>query len=90
MARQRFSPRDEVYLNSTSFEVYMITGAVWLALFTASFIFSVVTKKYLLLWPGAFVSVLTAYFVLKMLERREYRAKLHELEAEVEQRERTA
>lgn len=82
MAQRTRTARDEVYLTSTSFEVYMVTGLVFLFGFTASFIFSVVISFEWLLWPGTFISVLAAYAVLKVMERREYRSKLNELEAE--------
>ncbi|MCG8346660.1 MAG: hypothetical protein MI924_02630 [Chloroflexales bacterium] len=82
MAQRPFSPRDLRYLNSTGFEVYMASGAVFVLGFTASFIFSVVVNYEWLLWPGTFVTVLASYVVLKIMERREYRAKLNELEAE--------
>jgi len=81
-ANRRFSPRDELYLKSTSFEVYMAAGAVFLALFTAGFLLGVKLHFAWLVWPGSFVAVLAAYFVLKTLERREQARKLAELEAE--------
>jgi hypothetical protein len=82
MAQQRrLSPRDEVYLTSTSFEVYMITGLVFLFIFTASFITSIRIHFEWLIWPGSLVSVIAAYATLKILERREQTRKLAEIEA---------
>jgi hypothetical protein len=82
MARQRrFSPRDEIYLTSTSFEVYMVTGLVFVFLFTAAFIISIRIHYEWLLWPGSFVAVVAAYITLKLLERREHIRKLAEIEA---------
>lgn len=78
---RRFSPRDEIYLSSTSFEVYMVTGLVFLFLFTASFLFSVKIDFEWLIWPGSFVAVVAAYVTLKVLERREYTRKLAEVKA---------
>ncbi len=86
MAQHARSPRDELYLKSTSFEVYIITGLVFLFGFTASFILSVISHREVLLWPGALVSVIVAAIVLRVLARREYHAKLRELEAEEAQR----
>jgi hypothetical protein len=79
--RRRFSPRDEVYLSSTTFEVYMITGLVFLFIFTASFITSIKIHYEWMLWPGSFVAVIAAYATLKWLERREHVRKLAEIEA---------
>lgn len=78
---RRFSPRDEIYLSSTSFEVYMITGLVFLFLFTAAFFFSIQIDFEWLIWPGSFVAVIVAYTTLKVLERREQIRKLAEVEA---------
>ncbi|WP_129631609.1 hypothetical protein [Candidatus Oscillochloris fontis] len=78
---RRISARDQIYLTSTSFEVYMITGLVFLFVFTASFFFSIQIHFEWLIWPGSFVAVVLAYITLKMLERREYMRKLAEIEA---------
>ena len=80
--RPRFNPRDEVYLSSTSFEVYMITGGVFVAGFTLAFILSVMASFAWAIWPGTFVTVVLAYLTLKFFEKREYQKKLAELEAE--------
>lgn len=84
MAQQqrRFSTRDEVYLNSPGFEPYMAAGAVFVAVFTAVFIFSIKISFAWLAWPGLFVAVLAGYLTLNWLQRREYARKLAELEAE--------
>ncbi len=83
MARQqRFSPRDEVYLTSTSFEVYMIAGGVFIALFGILFAISVKISFAWLVWPALFVSILAGYITLNRLEKRERQRKLAELEAE--------
>lgn len=84
---RRFSPRDEAYLNSTGFEPYMAAGIVFLVILTAVFIFSIKIHFAWLFWPGMFVAVLGGYATLNRLERREYRRKLAELEAEAAQRE---
>jgi peptidoglycan/LPS O-acetylase OafA/YrhL len=78
--RPRFSPRDEVYLASTSFEVYMVTGAVFLVIFTAAFITSIKIHFEWMIFPGSFVAVVAAYVTLKLLERREHARKLAEIE----------
>lgn len=84
MAQQqrRFSPRDEIYLSSTGFEVYMGAGMVFLLIFSAIFIYSIKISFEWLVWPGLFLGVLGGYLTLKLLERREYAKKLAELEAE--------
>jgi uncharacterized membrane protein len=82
MDRQRqISVRDEIYLTSTSFEVYMATGAVFLLLFTASFVTSIRIHYAWLIWPGSLVAVVAAYATLKWLERRERARKLAEIVA---------
>lgn len=92
MAQQsrRFSPRDEVYLNSSGFEPYMAAGAVFIAIFTAIFIFSIKIHFAWLAWPGLAIAVLCGYFTLNYLGRREYQRKLTELEAEAAQRDVTS
>ncbi len=78
---ERISSRDQIYLTSTSFEVYMVTGLVFLFVFTASFFFSIRINFEWLIWPGSFVAVVLAYITLKVLERREYVRKLAEIRA---------
>lgn len=84
MARepQRYSPRDEVYLISTSFEVYMVAGVVFLVLFTAGFLIGHLLNFAWLVWPGSFIAILAGYLVLKRLEMREQASKRAELEQE--------
>lgn len=82
MAQSRFSARDQRYLNATRFEVYMIVGLVFTFGFTASFILSVVYHAEPWLWPGALLSIIVSYLVLRVLKRREYAEKLRELEAD--------
>ncbi|PDW02860.1 hypothetical protein [Candidatus Viridilinea mediisalina] len=81
--QQRFSRRDEVYLNSPGFEPYMGSGAVFLFILTAIFIFSIKIGFAWLVWPGLFLAVIGGYVTLRILERREYAQKLAELEAEL-------
>ena len=85
LQRRRFSPRDEVYLNSTSFEVYMATGGVFVVGFTIAFLAGVLLNFAWLVWPGTFITVVLAYLTLSTLERREFRNKFAELEAEYDQ-----
>lgn len=82
MTQQKFSPRDEVYLTSTSFEVYMATGAVFLFFFATAFLISIKTDFVWGIWPGSFVAVIAAYLTLYLLSKREHRNKLRELETE--------
>lgn len=87
MAQSRFSARDQGYLNATRFEVYIVVGLVFVLGFTASFILSVVYHAEVWLWPGALLSVLVSYIVLRVLKRREYAEKLRELEADYARKE---
>lgn len=84
MAQQQrqLSPRDRIYLESTGFEVYMGAGGVFILVFSAIFIYSIKTDFEWLVWPGMFVAVVAGYITLKVLERRELRRKLAEIEAE--------
>lgn len=82
MDRPSFSPRDEVYLKSTSFEVYIVTGLVFLFIFTGAFVMTVVWGMEALIWPAGVVAAMLAFAVLKLLAHREYRAKLNELTVE--------
>lgn len=83
MAQQqrRLSRRDEVYLSSPGFEPYMASGAAFIAVFTAIFIFSIKIGFAWLVWPGLFVAVLAGYFTLVWQQRREYARKVAEVEA---------
>jgi hypothetical protein len=80
--RQRFSTRDEVYLNSPGFETYMGAGAVFLLVFTGIFIYSIKSQLELLVWPGLAIAVVVGFITLRWLERREFARKLAKLEAE--------
>lgn len=86
MAQQVRSPRDEVYLKSTGFEVYMMSGLIFLAGVTLAFVVGVYSDYEILLWPGMVVSFAIAAVAHLKLTRREYNAKLRELEAEEAQR----
>jgi hypothetical protein len=88
MAReqQRYSPRDEIYLSSTSFEVYMAAGAVFIVLFTAGFLAGHLLNFAWLVWPGSLVAILAGYFVINRLEKREQARKRAELEKEYSKR----
>ncbi|RRR69216.1 MAG: hypothetical protein EI684_16255 [Candidatus Viridilinea halotolerans] len=80
--QQRFSHRDEIYLNSPGFEPYMGSGAVFVTILAVIFIYSIKVGFAWLIWPGLFLAVFGGYVTLKFLERREYARKLAELEAE--------
>jgi len=73
------SPRDERYLNCTSFEVYVATGLVFITGFTASFIVSVVYHMEPMLWPASLVVIALCGGVFHILKQRERRAKLREI-----------
>ncbi len=88
MAReQRYSPRDEVYLSSTSFEVYVAAGIVFVILFTAGFLAGHLLNYAWLVWPGSFVAILGGYLVINRLEKREQARKRAELDKEYPKRE---
>jgi uncharacterized membrane protein len=74
--------RDEYYINSTSFEVYMIAGAVFLIGFTLIFILSVAYHLEPLVWPGGAFSIVAGFGVLRVLSKRERRAKIREVDGE--------
>jgi positive regulator of sigma E activity len=76
------TPRDEYYINSTSFEVYMVVGLVFVLGFTFSFIGSVMIHQETLVWPGMLISMGAAYWVLRVLSRRERNAKIREVDGE--------
>ncbi len=87
MAHKQFSPRDEYYLNATRFESYMLIGGVFLFGFTMFFILGVLLNVAWIVWPGMFLSIAVAYYVLRILKKREYQEKLQELEADYSARE---
>jgi hypothetical protein len=80
--RQRFSTRDEVYLDSPGFEPYMASGLVFALVLGAIFIVSIKLSFAWLIWPGMFVAVLSGYIVLNLFQRREYARKLAEVKAD--------
>ncbi len=80
--RQRFSTRDEVYLNSPGFEPYIAAGLVFALVLGAIFIVSIKVSFAWLIWPGMFVAVLAGYIVLNLFQRREYARKLAEVKAD--------
>jgi cobalamin biosynthesis protein CobD/CbiB len=80
--QRRISARDQVYLQSTGFEVYMGAGAVFVLVLTAFFVYSIKIHFEWLIWPGMFVAVVAGYITLKWLERRELARKLAEIEAD--------
>lgn len=82
MAHSRFTARDLGYLNCTSFEVYIAVGLVFVLGFTLMFILSVVAHVEVLLWPGTLLVLVASFFVYRVLKRREYAAKLREIEAD--------
>jgi hypothetical protein len=82
MKQSPYSGRDQYYINSTSFEVYMIVGTIFVLGFTMAFIGSVLMHMEVLLWPGALVSAGLAYWVLRVLSRRERLAKMREIDNE--------
>ena len=82
--RQRtLSVRDEIYLQSTSLEVYMGAGAAFLLVFTAIFIFSIKAHGLeWLVWPGFPAGAVAGYITMKWLERRELVRQRAEVEAD--------
>jgi hypothetical protein len=74
--------RDEYYINSTSFEVYMIVGAAFLIGFTLIFVLSVVFHFEPWIWPGGALSMIGAAVLLRVLSTRERLAKIREVDGE--------
>jgi multidrug transporter EmrE-like cation transporter len=79
--QRQISHRDRVYLNSPGFEPFMVAGFVFVAVFTAIFLFSIKVGLAWLAWPGMGVAALVCYGVLLWGQRREYARKLAEVEA---------
>lgn len=80
MGKQHRTARDEYYIKSTSFEVYMIAGLVFVLGFSLSFVLSVLAHAEPWLWPGSLVSIVAAFVVLRVLSRREREAKIREVD----------
>ncbi len=78
------TPRDQRYLNCTSFEVYIATGLVFLAGFTLSFVLSVIYHAEPMLWPASLVVVGICSGVFFALRHRERKAKLREIQKDYE------
>lgn len=78
--QQPRSARDERYLNCTSFEVYMITGAIFIIGFTIAFILSVVYKMEVMVWPASVVVLLLCGGAFHFLRLRERAAKIREID----------
>ncbi len=76
------SARDQLYIESTSFEVYMVVGTIFVLGFSAIFILTVLTHTEPLLWPGSVLLVGLCYFVLTLLARNEKAAKIREVDGE--------
>jgi hypothetical protein len=82
MSQPQRSARDERYINSTSFEVYMVAGFIWLMVFSGIFVLSVVMHHEMWIWPGGLLSIIAGAVVLNILSRRERRAKIREVDEE--------
>lgn len=82
MDQTRFNARDERYLHSTRFEVYLIVGSVFALGFTAAMIVSIFFHAEPWVWPGALLSVVLSVVLFQVLKKREYHEKLRELEAD--------
>ena len=82
MSERTYSVRDTIYLKSTSFEVFMISGGIFVALFSLAFLIGNGIGAAWLIWPGIVGAALIALPIHLKLAQREYRAKLAELNAE--------
>ena len=80
--KTRRTPRDQVYIDSTSFEVYMIVGTIFVLGFTAVFALTVLLHVEPLIWPGSLLVIGLCYFVLTVLQKREQAAKIREVDGE--------
>jgi hypothetical protein len=76
----QLSPQDYYYVKSPGFESYMISGLVFVFGITFSIVGSVAIHQEPLFWPGSLLSIVAAFFVLRALKRREFRAKLREVQ----------
>jgi hypothetical protein len=77
---RNLSSHDERYLNSPGFEVYMIAGVIFVLGMALSFILTFFAHLEPLFWPGLILSVIVSSIVLHMLKKREYQAKLREIQ----------
>ncbi len=82
MAQLRFSARDEQYLRSTRFEVYLIVGSVFVLGFTAALIVSILLHAEPWVWPGGLLATVLSVVLFQVLKKREYQEKLREIEAD--------
>lgn len=82
MDKPQRTGRDQYYINSTGFEVYMVGGLVFVAGFSLSFILGVLVDAEWLVWPGSAVAIVATYIVLRILTRRERAAKIREVDGE--------
>lgn len=76
----KLTPQEQCYLNSPSFENYMIAGVLFVLGMTLSFILTIVAHVEPLFWPGITLSIIISFIVLHKLKKREYRMKLRELQ----------
>jgi hypothetical protein len=86
MTERALSSRDSIYLKSTSFEVFMISGGVFIAVISLFFLVGISWSAAWLIWPGMIAGFLAALPVHLLLARREYRLKLAELNREYDAR----
>lgn len=76
------TPRDQYYIDSTSFEVYLIVGAIFVVGFSLIFIATVVAHTEVLLWPASLVLIGICAAILNVLIRRERACKIREVDGE--------
>lgn len=76
------TPRDEYYIRSTSFEVYMVVGLVFVFGFTLSFMLGVLLHMEPIVWPGSLFSIILSAVLLRVLAARERRNKIREVDGE--------
>lgn len=76
------SSRDQGYVRSPSFETHMIAGFVFAACFTLSFMIPAWIGLAWLFFPGIFVSTAISLYVMRLIQHREFFAKLREVEAD--------
>ncbi len=82
MSQPQRTPRDEYYINATSFEVYMIAGLVFVFGFTLAFMLGVIFHVEVIVWPGALVAMGLTYAVIRFLGNRERARKIREVDGQ--------
>lgn len=74
------SPHDRKYVVCPSFETHIISGFVFAIGYTVAFMVPVIIRFEELFWPGIVLATVISLVVMKWVQRREFFAKLREVE----------